>query len=607
MRFFAMTFSTLINNITLIVALSILYSFIIRRWKYGSRTSQVISGFLFGAVAVIGMMNPLVISPGLIFDGRSIIISIAGFIGGWVTALIAALMGIIYRTWLGGPGVIMGVSVIASSAAIGIAYHYIRRHRPRVTTPLYLIGFGIIVHICMLAMIMTLPSGMKYEVFSNIAMPVILIYPLGTLLVCVVLLDLESRLHAEDALRESEEKYRSIFENAVEGFFQSTPEGKFLSVNPAMANMCGYSSPQEMMVSITDIESQFYVYPEERKIFIKNLEEHGIDENFEHQVFRKDGSTMWISTNSRVARDDSGKILYYEGTHEDITKRKRAEEELRVNEKKYRQLVDTLQEGIWLIDKDSNTSFVNPRMAEMLGSTVEEMLGKPIFSFMDERGVEIAKIGIDRGKQNITKRMDFELIRKDGTRIYSTLAATHMMDEKGNYVGSLVGVNDVTERKQAEDALRESEAKLRSIVDASPVPLALNDEQGNITYLNPAFISTFGYDMNDIPTLAQWWPKAYPDPAYRDLVAAHWQLRLDRVRSEGASFEPSEINIRCKDGSQRTVLDGAASLSGVFDGTHLVTLYDITDLKHAEEHLHQTLDRLKAAFGTIIQVESFEF
>ena len=168
----AVIFSALINNITLIVALSIFYSFIIRRWKYGSRSSQIISGFLFGAVAVVGMMNPLIVSPGLIFDGRSIIISIAGFIGGWVTALIAAVMSIIYRAWLGGPGAIMGVSVITSSAAIGIVYHYLRRRKPDIVTPLHLIGFGIIVHICMLALTMTLPVNMRFQVFSNMALPV---------------------------------------------------------------------------------------------------------------------------------------------------------------------------------------------------------------------------------------------------------------------------------------------------------------------------------------------------------------------------------------------------------------------------------------------------
>jgi LytS/YehU family sensor histidine kinase len=196
-------------------------------------------------------MNPLIISPGLIFDGRSIIISIAGFVGGWVTALIAAMMGIIYRTWIGGPGGIMGVSVIASSAAIGIAYHYIRRRRPHVVTPLHLIGFGIIVHVCMLALTMTLPSGMRYEVFSNIAMPVILIYPLGTLLVCVVLLDLESRIRAEDALQERESRLKSISNNFTAGMIYQvviSPNGSrnFTYLSDSVKQLYGIS-PEEGM------------------------------------------------------------------------------------------------------------------------------------------------------------------------------------------------------------------------------------------------------------------------------------------------------------------------------------------------------------------------
>ncbi len=229
-----MIFLGLINNIVLIIALIIFYSFIIRRWKYGSRLGQTISGFLFGAVAVVGMMNPLIFSPGLIFDGRSIIISIAGFIGGWVPVLIAALMGIFYRAWIGGPGTIMGISVIVSSAAIGIAYHTIRRRRPHMVTPLYLIGFGVIVHICMLALTMTLPSGMKLQVFSNIALPVILIYPLGTLFVGVIFLDLESRLHTEEALRESEKKYRELYDFLPIPVYEMDLETNITSANRAI-------------------------------------------------------------------------------------------------------------------------------------------------------------------------------------------------------------------------------------------------------------------------------------------------------------------------------------------------------------------------------------
>ena len=141
----------------------------------------------------------------------------------------------------------------------------------------------------------------------------------------------------------------------------------------------------------------------------------------------------------------------------DITERKQTEDALRGSEKKYRQLVETLHEGIWLIDKDANTTFVNRRMAEMLGYSVEEMLGKPLFNFMDERSVEITKRKLERRKHGVDEQHDFEFLRKDGSRIYTSIATTPVTDEKGNCAGALAGVNDITEHKLAQEKLLTSE------------------------------------------------------------------------------------------------------------------------------------------------------
>jgi PAS domain S-box-containing protein len=139
--------------------------------------------------------------------------------------------------------------------------------------------------------------------------------------------DFVERRHAEEALKKSEEKYRKIFENAVEGIFQSTPDGRFLSVNPALARRYGYESPQDMMASITDIEHQLYVNPEERKIFKEIIKTQGSIEAFETRQYKKDGDVIWVSLNAHAVCDENGTIPYYEGTSEDITNRKRAEEE----------------------------------------------------------------------------------------------------------------------------------------------------------------------------------------------------------------------------------------------------------------------------------------
>jgi PAS domain S-box-containing protein len=130
----------------------------------------------------------------------------------------------------------------------------------------------------------------------------------------------------QTALQNAEQKYRSIFENAVEGIFQTTPDGGFTAANPAMARILGFSSPEELISSRIDIKGQHYVQPERRAQFQRLIDTHGKVEGFEIEVYRKDGSTIWTSENVRVVRDENGKPLYYEGTLEDITERKVAQE-----------------------------------------------------------------------------------------------------------------------------------------------------------------------------------------------------------------------------------------------------------------------------------------
>ena len=141
--------------------------------------------------------------------------------------------------------------------------------------------------------------------------------------------DITERKRSEEALQQAEAKYRSIFENALEGIFQTTTDGHYVSANPALARLYGYSTPAELIARLTDIEHQLYVEPERRAEFIRLLQEHDAALEFESQVYRKDGSVIWISENARAVRDiNTGELLYYEGTVEDITERKLAKEQL---------------------------------------------------------------------------------------------------------------------------------------------------------------------------------------------------------------------------------------------------------------------------------------
>src|SRR5215470_8857028 len=140
--------------------------------------------------------------------------------------------------------------------------------------------------------------------------------------------EIAERKRVEHELRQAEAKYRSIFENAVEGIFQTTPDGRYLNVNPALARIYGYETPAALISSLTDIGGQLYVNASRRAEFTRLLQEHSTVLGSESQVYRRDGQVIWITETARAVRDASGGLLYYEGTVQDISERKRAEEEL---------------------------------------------------------------------------------------------------------------------------------------------------------------------------------------------------------------------------------------------------------------------------------------
>src|ERR1700677_1783972 len=148
------------------------------------------------------------------------------------------------------------------------------------------------------------------------------------------------RQQADAALLEAERKYRGIFEHIVEGIFQTTPDGHYLSANSALARIYGYGTPEELINNIQDIGRKLYVEPGRRAEFVQLMREHDTVTDFESRIYRKDGTVIWIAENVRAIRDSRAELLYYEGTWEDITQRRLAEEKVRESEALYHSLVE---------------------------------------------------------------------------------------------------------------------------------------------------------------------------------------------------------------------------------------------------------------------------
>ncbi|MDD5305587.1 MAG: PAS domain S-box protein [Elusimicrobia bacterium] len=247
--------------------------------------------------------------------------------------------------------------------------------------------------------------------------------------------------------------------------------------------------------------------------------------------------------------------------------------------------------GSWRLDLATNHVVWSTQLYRMFGLNPE--LPPPDYPehrrlFTPESWERLSSAVPCTQETGVPYELELETVATDGTHGWM-LARGEALRDESNAIVALQGIAlDITARKKAEEALRESESRSRAVVEASPVPLAINDNQGNITFLNKAFTHATGYTAKDIPTLADWWPLAYPDPQYRQWVVDNWRKNLGEAARTGRPFVPMEVNIRCNDGSARTFMSSAASLDENSSKAHLVILNDITERKRTEEALRES-------------------
>lgn len=283
----------------------------------------------------------------------------------------------------------------------------------------------------------------------------------------------EALREREAALRESENEYRRIVDTANEGVWVLDKDLRCAFVNNKMAEMLGFR-PAEML----GLEIKTFVFDEDLPGHIERMDSRrrGLTEQYEHRWRRKDGSELWTIVSAKPSFDPEGSFNGTFAMVTDITRRKRAERELAESERKYRTLVETLNEGVWMMDKDTRTTYVNPRAAEMLGYSAEDMLGRKLGYFMEEKNGKASFAVLSRSAGEDGEQRDYELIRKDGTRVYAIFKVTPLLDESGNCAGTLAAVTDITDRKKLQrdlelvqklnvktEELRQANTKLREM------------------------------------------------------------------------------------------------------------------------------------------------
>jgi PAS domain S-box-containing protein len=277
------------------------------------------------------------------------------------------------------------------------------------------------------------------------------------------------RMRTQDALRGAEERYRSIFENAVFGAFQTTPDGRFITANDALAKILGYESSQELVGDVTDIPHQIHVDPERRAEFARILEESGVVHNFEAQAFRKDSTIIWLSLSGRALRDEAGRLAGYEGIVEDVSARKQAEVELREHRARLAAAYNQAAVGISEVDLEGRFIAANDRFCEITGYSREELLKRRFQDITHPDDIaEDAELfkRLKAGKID-TYRLEKRYIHANGSIICVELNVSLVRDEAGRPSYRIGVAQDITARKRAEAEATAAQKRLSFLAEAS--------------------------------------------------------------------------------------------------------------------------------------------
>ena len=487
-----MVIAQFLYHLAALVAVSVISGFVDQRWKRDTLKGSVTQGLLFGSVAILGMMIPFVAGPGLIFDGRSVILSLCGLFFGPLSVTIAAVMAIAYRIFEGGPGAVMGVSVITASAAIGIIFYYDRIKRNRRASSLYLLGFGIIVHVVMLMLTVTLPRELVLPTLQIIGLPVIITYPVATILIGKILYDQEQNLLSIKKLKESELRWKYALEGAGDGVWDWDIQSGWNYFSPRWKEMIGYED-HEIENNYTEWEKR--VHPDDLPKVLKDLDDHLKGKTpvyqTEFRFRRKDGSYMWILDRGKVIeRSADGKPLRFIGTHIDIDERKR-------NERQLEAIADNITGPAARVDRRLQYTFASAWFERAYGMTPDTVIGSTMPAVMGEVNFEKVRYYGDQALQGIKHTFEYELELPGGREIYE-ITYIPDRDAEHNVIGFFIVGTDITERRRTEEELKESEQRFRSIVEGAPDPIFIQTDL-KFAYVNPRALELF--DIKDAEEL----------------------------------------------------------------------------------------------------------
>ncbi len=583
------SFIALVQNISLLLAVALLFDVTATRWKIGeARPHQVLVGIVLGAVGLVVMSTPWTLMQGVVFDTRSVLLGISGLFFGVLPTVIAVGITAAYRLHQGGLGTWTGISVIVASGGLGILWRHIRRREFARYSFGELLLFGLAVHLTMLGLMFTLPWDTAKNVLGTITLPVLLIYPLGTAFLGKLMSSRAVREKEGIRTRESEEKYRALYAAVMDPILVAEADtGIIVECNPAAEEFFRRPRPELVGMHQSELHPPEEGVPGERtSAFMRVLADPS--NIVDNRIRRPDGEIRLARVRAGTFELQGRRLIL--GVFHDITERKAFEEALIKSEQKWRHvLLNIPQIGISL-DTKGQIVFANQYFLDLTGWSEEDVLGKNWFDmFIPEEGREqIRNIFETTMSDRYThgfSTYENEILTRSGEKRVVSWTNVLTLDTHG-YVLDVTSLGiDVTERRRSEQALRESEERYRRLVETSKEGIWSMDANHVTTLVNPAMANMLGYEVDEMLNYK------VEEFLFPEDMEFHKKLMLERHAGQDEVYER---RFRRKDGSAVWVLVSAKALTdeaGRFAGSFAM-FTDITKRKKMETELRANESRL---------------
>ncbi|MFV0377713.1 MAG: PAS domain S-box protein [Mangrovibacterium sp.] len=575
--------TALILNSTLLISLAVLFSFLSRGGNSKQYSRQLLYGAVFGTIAVIGMRIPLTFQGGIFYDGRSIILSMAGLFGGYLSGLISLLISLIYRLYIGGEGVWAGSSSIVLSVLWGMLFRKLTQNKPENISILQLFLLGILCTAGVLLSQLLLPESKIWEIFNLTWTTVVLVFPTAGLIMGILFRNEAKRHLTEEQLSENEARFRTTLLSIGDGIITLDTDGVIVFMNPMayqLTETTGTSvlgRPMNEVFSLVDEETRQPVH-----VKFSQLIQNKISHTLTKPLLLKTagGREIPIMGNAAAIKDSKGDVSGIVLVIKDYSEERSLRNQLIESERLFYNLTNRSPVGIFRTSADGYTNYVNPKWCEISGVNEQQAYGFGWLNAIHPDDCErVSRDWEQARKGRGISTCEYRFINTQNQVRWVLGVAVPEFTNQSQLQGYIGTIIDITDRKSAEDAFQQSLENFKRTMGDSPMGIRIVAKSGETSYVNSAFLSLYEYE-NEQEFAANPISSRYT----LESIKAHDARKQLRKNGEQAPHE-YKIDIRTKRETIRHLMVTRKLINWDGQIQDLVIYQDITERQQAENRL----------------------